>query len=420
MIEAVMYERTRSFSRTIAQTHRTAKLGDPASPRKRNVHQEEEKQHNACSEIRPTIRKMSLAGSRQARRGVGGGTDARRVMRTAFHTTVFPPSQSYLWREKQPGAIHPAPLASPHQRHPSLRPQLVLLPASILTRATAPKRDNPSPPFQPALQHLTVLPMPPRRTATRMARLEVGAGQRRHADAVNETSALDGREARLFLPRAHAVVPLHERRRCFVHLVVFCMATRGVVPSSVPELGEHRCTKQHSQRPRASPASPFRRVPSSRHLHTTNRSPAPLACHSVQVLPTGTNHGPGRSCTDTPNTRQQAVHLPKPLQPCPLPQSTPPPHKMPTCSVSVRFRAGAVHLEAPGGWGVAPIHPKHTSAGATPLSPSIRAPPRSRHRNSTKRQHAPSLCVYTHVTPANRHQAAGRWLGVGGERTFRD
>ena len=88
---------------------------------------------------------------------------------------------------------------------------------------------------------------------------------------------------------------------------------------------------------------------------------------------------------------------------------------MPTCTVSVQFRASAVHPEAPGGWGAAPIYPKHTSAGATPLSPSSCAPPCSRYRHSTKCLPAPTVCDFAHVTPANRHQAAGGWLGVGGK-----
>ena len=197
--------------------HRGAQ--DPASTRKRNLNQEQEKQHNECSEIRPRIRKISLAGSRHARRGVGGGTQEGSCVRH-FIQQYSQRAKTYLRPRRLSGAIHPAPLASPHQRHPSSRPQLVLLPASILTRATAPQRDSPSPPFRPALQHLTVLPVPPQRTATRMTRLEVRAGQRRHADTVNETSALDGREARLALPRAHAIVLRHERRRHTILLLV--------------------------------------------------------------------------------------------------------------------------------------------------------------------------------------------------------
>ena len=77
---------------------------------------------------------------------------------------------------------------------------------------------------------------PARGDSTRRARLEVGAAEGRKADAVHEASALDGREPRLALVLAHALVALHDRLGHALGPMGVATAAHSVVRSSVPEL----------------------------------------------------------------------------------------------------------------------------------------------------------------------------------------
>jgi len=70
--------------------------------------------------------------------------------------------------------------------------------------------------------------------------LKVRARERRQADAVHETSALDGGKARLAVLRAHAVV-LRQHGLGDAPTARVAASAHSVIRSSVPKLAQHLC-----------------------------------------------------------------------------------------------------------------------------------------------------------------------------------